>query len=99
MDILTMTAMGLFDDDEKKGRRAMTDKQFKAFIKMCQVLAKSTNEVKTYVKWMKGVNCPTTEGAHRAFGILLVQIAEATGSVESVRQTLQEALEDLRIVG
>ncbi|MCL2364318.1 MAG: hypothetical protein FWC71_06600 [Defluviitaleaceae bacterium] len=103
MDIATMMAIGLFDDDDQttKGKKTMTDVQFKTFIKMCRVLANSTNEAKQFIKWMKASGSMDVQSTHGAlvFAGLLVQIAEATGSVDSVRQALQETLADLSNVG
>jgi len=99
MDIATMIALGFFDDDEEdeeKGRKSMTDQQFKAFMGMCLVLANNTNEVKDFKKRMAGAGCLGAEGTHSVFGNMLVQIAESAGDMDSVRKVLQVALEGLR---
>jgi len=101
MDITTMfNLLGLFDSDdeeaEEKGIKSMTDQQFRAFIRMCHVLASSADSVKNFRDRLKWAGCMGAEGTHSIFGNMLVQIAEATGDLEKVRQILQETLDGLR---
>lgn len=90
MDIGTMAALGMFDDDESNGGVArMTDLQFKAFIRMMLDLAQTTREVKEF---KKSFGTFTDWGLYSPFTLMIINIADATGDMERVKQVLQDIL-------
>ncbi|MCL1844119.1 MAG: hypothetical protein FWF79_09935 [Defluviitaleaceae bacterium] len=90
MDFGTMFALGMFDSDEEKneGSLGMTDYQFKAFVKMCLVVAENTTELKEFKR-----RIAVTHGSpYQPFVEMLINISEATGNMEKVRQVIQDIL-------
>ena len=93
MDISSMAVFGMLNDDDKNkdegGAARMTDLQFKAFIRMMLDLAQTTREVKefkkrfgTFIEW----------GPYSPFTSMIINIADATGDMEKVKQVLQDIL-------
>ncbi|MCL2396710.1 MAG: hypothetical protein FWC93_01455 [Defluviitaleaceae bacterium] len=96
MDFTTMSLLGFFDgddsEDKKKGGNAMTDFQFKAFIRLCLVLAENNREVKEFNKQMNGQFSWSGQGTYGAFVGMIRTVAETTGDMERVKQILQDIL-------
>ena len=93
MDFTTMAALGIFSnddgDDNEGGAGRMTDLQFKAFIRMMLDLANNTREVKEF---RKSFGTFTDWGLYSPFTSMIINIADATGDMERVKQVLQDIL-------
>ena len=85
-----MMAIGLFDSDSDNEERSsrMTDCQFKAFTKLCLVLAENAGDVKAFRKLGLEAYAPP----YGIFGTMFIRIAETTGDMEKVKQIMQDML-------
>ena len=92
MDFGTMAALGMFNsdgDDNERGVIGMTDLQFRAFIKVFLEFAQTTREVKEF---RKGLGTFTDWGAFAPYTTMIINIADATGDMERVKQVLNDIL-------